>query len=65
VDLLTKLLAINPNRRLTAEQALNHPYFNELRDSSDEPKLKPFPPCDFEFEQYNLNTQQLKDVLYE
>lgn len=25
----------------------------------------PFPSCDFEFESYNLNTQQLKDILYE
>jgi serine/threonine protein kinase len=26
-DLLEKMLVINPNERITAAQALNHPYF--------------------------------------
>lgn len=30
LDLLQKLLQINPAKRLTAEQALNHPYITEL-----------------------------------
>jgi len=28
-DLLTKLLALDPRKRITAEEALNHPYFRE------------------------------------
>lgn len=27
-DLITKLLVLNPNERLTVEEALNHPFFN-------------------------------------
>ncbi len=27
LDLLTKMLAFNPNKRYTAEECLNHPYF--------------------------------------
>ncbi len=29
MDLLKKMLKINPEERITAEQALNHPYFKE------------------------------------
>lgn len=35
LDLLRNLLVINPNNRLTAEQALKHPFLNEIRDFSD------------------------------
>jgi serine/threonine protein kinase len=30
VDLLSKMLAIDPRRRITAKEALNHPYFDNL-----------------------------------
>ena len=33
VDLIAKLLAYNPDDRLSARQALRHPYFKELRDA--------------------------------
>jgi len=29
MDLLRKMLKINPEERITAEQALNHPYFKD------------------------------------
>eukprot|EP00193_Tetraselmis_chui_P016064 CAMPEP_0177794184 /NCGR_PEP_ID=MMETSP0491_2-20121128/25503_1 /TAXON_ID=63592 /ORGANISM="Tetraselmis chuii, Strain PLY429" /LENGTH=453 /DNA_ID=CAMNT_0019316809 /DNA_START=392 /DNA_END=1753 /DNA_ORIENTATION=+ len=32
IELITKLLAYNPDDRLSARQALRHPYFKELRD---------------------------------
>ncbi|MEW5304540.1 MAG: hypothetical protein WDW36_007145 [Sanguina aurantia] len=32
-DLVTKLLAYNPDERLSARQALRHPYFRELREA--------------------------------
>ena len=31
IDLISKLLIYNPNKRLTAEKALEHPYFDEIR----------------------------------
>jgi len=36
VDLLEKLLVMDPDRRLTAEQALTHPYFANYADPDDE-----------------------------
>ena len=33
IELITKLLAYNPEDRLSARQALRHPYFREIRES--------------------------------
>lgn len=40
LDLLKKLLCFNPNKRLTAEQALEHPYVSEFHNSDDEPSCE-------------------------
>ncbi|KAL7060995.1 hypothetical protein AAHC03_09304 [Spirometra sp. Aus1] len=42
LDLLGKILTLDPDRRLTATQALAHPYFATYHDESDEPVAKPF-----------------------
>ncbi|VDK52756.1 unnamed protein product [Dibothriocephalus latus] len=42
LDLLEKLLTLDPDRRLTAAQALAHPYFAAYHDESDEPVAVPF-----------------------
>ncbi|EFJ48014.1 mitogen-activated protein kinase 5 [Volvox carteri f. nagariensis] len=36
-DLLRKLLVFNPHKRLTAEQALRHPYVAQFHNMADEP----------------------------
>jgi cyclin-dependent kinase len=33
LDLLTKMLKINPDQRITAKAACDHPFFKELPDS--------------------------------
>jgi mitogen-activated protein kinase 15 len=37
LDLLKSLLHFNPNKRLTAEQALRHPYVSQFHNPEDEP----------------------------
>uniref|UniRef100_A0A8C3E716 Mitogen-activated protein kinase 15 n=1 Tax=Corvus moneduloides TaxID=1196302 RepID=A0A8C3E716_CORMO len=39
LDLLKKLLVFNPDKRLTAEEALRHPYVNRFHCPSREPSL--------------------------
>ena len=36
MDLLAKLLAFDPDKRLTCEEALAHPYFAQYADPDDE-----------------------------
>ena len=38
IDLLKQLLAFNPEKRLTVEEAINHPYFANLRKLDNPPK---------------------------
>jgi len=42
LDLLEKIFIFNPNDRITASQALKHPFFEDLHDSDDEPDGKLF-----------------------
>ena len=43
MDLLERLLRFNPADRLTAEEALTHPYFLDLHCANDEPVvINPF-----------------------
>lgn len=62
VDLLEKLLIMDPDRRLTAEQALAHPYFVNYADPEDEPIAEPY---DDSFEKLELSIDQWKLRTYE
>lgn len=41
MDLLEKMLVLDPEGRITAAQALTHPYFANFHDPDDEPVSKP------------------------
>lgn len=48
LDLLDKMLQIDPKNRITAEETLKHKYFESLHDPNDEPKF--VGTLDFKFE---------------
>lgn len=62
LDLLEKLLAFNPAKRITVEEALRHPYLEPYHDPDDEPTADPIPEEFFDFDKNkdNLSKEQLK-----
>lgn len=42
------MLEVDPYKRITAKEALAHPYLKEIHDPSDEPEFKGV--ADFKFE---------------
>lgn len=63
-DLLKKLLCFNPKKRLTAEEALKHPYISEFRNPSLEivlDKVLDIPISDNK----KLSIREYRDALYD
>jgi len=58
LDLISKLLCIDPSERVTAEEALQHPFFADLHDPTDEPLCEQ--PFHIEHEIDNLPIKILK-----
>ncbi|KAI2820860.1 hypothetical protein CBS147343_553 [Aspergillus niger] len=67
LDLLEKLLAFNPAKRITVEEALRHPYLEPYHDPDDEPTAPPIPEGFFDFDKNKdaLSKEQLKLLIYE
>ena len=61
LDLINKCLEFNPDKRISAEAALAHPYFKSLHDPTDEPSFSSN--VDFAFEQANVSLTELKRVI--
>ncbi|GME90205.1 unnamed protein product [[Candida] boidinii] len=67
VDLLEKLLTFNPKKRLTVEQALEHPYVSFYHEPNDEPIAEKIPDDFFDFDKRKdeLSLMELKKMLYD
>ena len=61
IDLLTKMLMFNPSKRITVDEALNHPYFVSLHSEEDEPLCSTI--FDFSFENLRLDKLTLQSLM--
>lgn len=67
IDLLENLLTFNPAKRISVEDALNHPYLKLYHDPEDEPIAEKIPEDFFDFDKKkdSLQVDELKVMLYE
>ncbi|KAL1355776.1 hypothetical protein HN51_007763 [Arachis hypogaea] len=62
LDLLEKMLIFDPNKRITVDEALSHPYLSSLHDINDEPVgPRPF---SFDFEHPSYTVEHMKDLIW-
>ena len=61
--MLDSLLTFNPNRRVSVEDALKHPYLAQYYDPSDEPTAPQLFTFDMELD--DLPLPQLKQLIFE
>lgn len=62
LDVLNKMLQIHPEKRISVEGALQHPFFASLHNPSDEPvSSRPF---DFRFENEKLHRVRLQELIW-
>ena len=65
IDLIQKMLEFSPNKRITVEDALAHPYLERLHCPEDEPAADLLSAYDFQFEDESLTITGAKDLIYE
>ena len=55
----------DPDKRITVNEALEHPYLADLHFEDDEPTTEPVSAFDFDFELYDLEQEDYKQLVYE
>lgn len=61
IDLLGAMLRFDPRERISACQALAHPYLSKYHDPDDEPVC--VPAFDFEFDRQTMGKEQIKEAI--
>ena len=62
LDLLDKMLVFNPDKRISIEDALNHPYLKNIREGIEDPIYKGTLNLDFDYDN-NITVQSLVNLL--
>ncbi|KAE8688750.1 Mitogen-activated protein kinase-like protein NTF6 [Hibiscus syriacus] len=62
IDLAEKMLVFDPSKRITVDEALNHPYLSSLHEINEEPTCPS--PFVFDFEQMTLNEEDIKELIW-
>ncbi len=67
LDLLNLMLQFDPDKRISAHDAIKHPYFNDFKEEDKvEDQADAVSKFDFEFEDMDLTTNELREmILYE
>lgn len=63
IDLLERMLQFDPRRRITVEQALEHPWLASLHDAAAEPAAPA--PFNFDFEEQQLDESEVRRRVWE
>jgi len=63
LDLLEKMLVFNPEKRITAEECLAHPYFEEYHNAEEEPVSEEI--FDWSWDNFKPTKELLQNMVYE
>ena len=63
LNLMEKMLTIDPNRRISVDEALSHPYFESIRSIDDETVASQV--FNFEFENETLDKKALQQCIWD
>ncbi|KAL8191664.1 hypothetical protein R6Q57_028395 [Mikania cordata] len=62
LDLAEKMLVFDPSKRISVEDALNHPFLQSLHEINEEPTCSS--PFVFDFEQTSLSEEDVKELIW-
>ena len=63
IDFISKMLTWDPRKRITIQEALEHPFLDEYHDPSEEPDALPL--SNFDFEKTVLGIDDIKRLLWQ
>lgn len=62
IDLAERMLLFDPSKRITVEEALNHPFLSSLHEINEEPTCPS--PFIFDFEQTSLSEEEISELIW-